>query len=172
MIGQPEVRFFFSGRQYNIDNSSRLDVAVALFANHQYGDFNLTISASEKHGTLDGADYYGVVFRAVADQSRYYIFEVSAWGGGQYQFLRYDGNGHWKTLAGGHIASFDAHKGESNTIRVKAINSMFHFYVDNNAVGPVLVDSSRSALLSGEIGLYVEEEGTDVAFSHLYINQI
>jgi serine/threonine protein kinase len=168
-IGGP---FFFSGQQYNINNNSPLDAAVALYANHQYGDFNLTITTSEKLGTMDGADYYGVVFRAAADQSRYYIFEVSAWGGGQYQWLRYDGNGQWKTLAGGNIASFYANKGESNTISVKATNSMFHFFVDNNAIGSVFIDSSTSALLSGEIGLYVEEEGTEVAFSHLYINTL
>jgi serine/threonine protein kinase len=164
--------FSFSRQQYEINNISHRYAALALYANHQYSDFHLSITASEKHGTLDGADYYGVVFRAAADQSHYYIFEVSSWGGGQYQFLRYDGNGHWKTLAGGILASFYANKGESNTITIQATRSTFHFLVDNNAIGSAITDTSAAALLSGEIGLYVEEEGTEIAFSHLYINSL
>jgi serine/threonine protein kinase len=164
--------FSFSGLQYDINNISPRYAALALYANHQYDNFRLTITAAEEHGSVDGADYYGVVFRAAADQSYYYLFEVSAWGGGQYQFLRYDGNGHWKTLAGGNIASFYANKGESNTITIEATNSMFHFLVDNNPIGAAITDPSTTAPLSGEIGLYVEEEGTEIAFSHLYITSL
>jgi serine/threonine protein kinase len=163
-------QFTFVGQEYEINNVSKRYAALALYANHQYSNFHLTITTTEEHGSIDGGDYYGVVFRAAADQSHYYLFEVSAWGGGQYQFLRYDGNGHWKTLTGGSMASFYANKGESNTITIQATHSTFHFLVDNNPIGPTFTDSSSSALTSGEIGLYVEEEGTEIAFSHLYIN--
>ena len=83
--------FFFSGEQYHIQNKLPHNVALAFYADHQYTNFHLTVTVSEIHGTGDGGDYYGVAFRGSADQSHYYLFEVVAWGGGQYQFLRYDG---------------------------------------------------------------------------------
>src|SRR5205085_5414260 len=93
--------FFFTDRQYHIQNKSARNVALAFYANHQYNNFHLTVTMSESRGSADGADYYGIAFRGTVDQSHYYLFEIAAWDGGQYQFLRYDGDSHWKTLAAG-----------------------------------------------------------------------
>ncbi len=162
--------FFFIDQQYHIQNKSPHNVALAFYANHLYTNFRLTVTMSEIHGTLDGADYYGVAFRGDADQSHYYLFEVVAWGGGQYQFLRYDGDAHWKTLAGGPASSMLATIGKDNTITVLANGNTFSFLINGKPVGPAITDSSPSALSTGEVGFSVEEEGAEIVFSHLYFD--
>lgn len=162
--------FAFSGQQYTIDNTSARYAELALFADHEYSDFRLTITAAEVHGSQDGADYYGVILRASADQSHYYLFEVAAWGGGQYQFLRYDGNQHWKVLAGGPTTPFLTTLKSNNIISVEARRNTFRFWINGKPVGLPVSDTSSSAFTAGEIGLYVEEQGTEVAFSRLYMS--
>jgi len=162
--------FFFIDQQYHIQNKSPHNVALAFYADHLYTNFRLTVTMSEIHGTLDGADYYGVAFRGDADQSHYYLFEVVAWGGGQYQFLRYDGDAHWKTLAGGPASSMLATIGKDNTITVLANGNTFSFLINGKPVGPAITDSSPSALSTGEVGFSVEEEGAEIVFSHLYFD--
>lgn len=162
--------FTFKGQHYEIDNTSARYAELALFADHEYSDFRLTITAAEVHGLQDGGDYYGVVLRSSADQSHYYLFEVTAWGGGQFQFLRYDSNQHWKVLAGGSAASFLTGLKSNNVISIEAQRDSFHFWINGKPIGVPIADTSSSAFTSGEIGLYVEEQGTEVAFSHLYMN--
>lgn len=159
--------FFFSGQEYYIQNTSAQFVALALYADHSYNDFKLTVTMSEIKGTRNGADYYGIVFRSSAIQSSYYLFEMVAWGGGQYQFLRY--NGHYTTLAGGPAPSLITGLGKNNIVTIQAHDNTFSFLVNNKPVGSPTTDTSKHALTSGEIGLYVEEQGTEVAFSHLYV---
>jgi hypothetical protein len=159
--------FFFSGQQYYIQNTSAQFVALALYADHSYHNFQLTVTMSEVKGSRNGADYYGIVFRSSAIQSSYYLFEMVAWGGGQYQFLRY--NGHYTTLAGGPAPSLVTGIGKNNTVTIDAQDNTFSFLINGKAVGSSIKDPSSHALTSGEIGLYVEEQGTEVAFSHLYV---
>ena len=162
--------FYFADQQYHIQNKSDHNLALALYANHQYANFHFTVSMSEIHGSSDGADYYGVAFRGTSDQSHYYLFEVVAWGGGQYQFLRYDGDARWKTLAAGPTNLLLTGIGKRNSITVEANNDTFSFLINGKAVGPAITDPSSAALTSGEIGFSVEEQGTEIVFSHLYIN--
>ena len=93
-----------------------------------------------------------------------------AWGGGQYQFLRYDGDARWKTLAAGPTNLLLTGIGKRNSITVEANNDTFSFLINGKAVGPAITDPSSAALTSGEIGFSVEEQGTEIVFSHLYIN--
>jgi serine/threonine protein kinase len=162
--------FFFEDGQYYIQNKSLRNVALALYTDHSFTNFRLTVTMSEVHGLHDGADYYGVVLRSATDQSGYYLFEVAAWNGGQYAFLRY--NGHYQTLADGPAPSLLPRIGQSNTITVEANSNKFIFFLNGRAVGTPVTDSSRSALTSGEIGLCVEEQNAEVAFSHLHIEPL
>jgi serine/threonine protein kinase len=162
--------FFFTDRQYHIQNKSARNVALAFYANHQYNNFHLTATMSESRGSADGADYYGIAFRGTVDQSHYYLFEIAAWDGGQYQFLRYDGDSHWKTLAAGATNALLTGIGKSNTITVVASGDTYSFLINGRAVSPTITDSSSSGIASGEVGFSVEEEGTEIVFSHLYIN--
>ncbi|HVB23515.1 MAG TPA: protein kinase [Ktedonobacteraceae bacterium] len=162
--------FFFSDEQYYIQNTSGQFVALALYADHSYHNFQLTVTMSEIKGSRNGADYYGIVFRSSAIQSSYYLFEMVAWGGGQYQFLRY--NGHYTTLAGGPAPGLNIGIGKSNTVTIEAQGNTFRFLINGKSVGSSATDTSSHALSSGEIGLYVEEQGTEVAFSHLYVKTV
>ncbi|MFL5626047.1 MAG: protein kinase domain-containing protein [Ktedonobacteraceae bacterium] len=162
--------FFFVDKQYHIQNKLAHNVALALYANHKYTDFHLTVTTTEIHGTGDGADYYGVAFRGSVDQSRYYLFEVVAWGGGQYQFSRYDGDGRWSILAGGAAPSLLSELGKSNTITVQARGKTFTFWINGTRVHSPITDTAKAALATGEVGLSVEEQGSEVVFSHLYIS--
>ena len=147
--------------------------ALALYADHDFSDFRLTVTMLEIRRLNDVADYYGIIFRSSVDQSHCYLFEVSSSDGGQYVFSRYYDDGHnarpWQTLADGPAPSLLTGPRESNTISIEAHGNMFSFFINNKSVGAPITDQSKSALLSGEVGLYVEEQGAEVAFSHLYI---
>lgn len=162
--------FFFEDGQYHIQNKSPRNVALALYTGHSFANFRLTVTMSEVNGSHDGADYYGVVLRSATDQSGYYLFEVAAWNGGQYAFLRY--NGHYQTLADGPAPSLLPRIGQSNTITAEANGNTFIFFLNGKAIGTPVTDSSRLALTSGEIGLCVEEQNAEVAFSHLHIKPL
>ncbi len=164
--------FFFGkqNQQYHILNKSDQNVAMALYSDHQYHDFRLTVTMKQLHGNHDGSDYYGVVFRSTADQSHYYLFEIETSGKGQYVFWRYDGNNKWKQLASGPVSSLLRGMGKSNTATIEAHGATFTFSVNNKPLSTPVTDSSSGALTSGEVGLYVEQQDAEVEFSHLYID--
>src|SRR5207247_1593057 len=117
--------FFFADNQYHIQNNLARNVALALYADHEYSDFQLSVTMREVHGKADGGDYYGVAFRSTPAQSHYYLFEIACWDGGQYQFLRYDGDGHWKNLGYGSAPSLTCSSVKSNTLIIYAKGSTF-----------------------------------------------
>jgi serine/threonine protein kinase len=159
--------YFYIQQQYHIKNASKCCVALALYANHTFNDFRLTVSMQEIQGSHNSADYYGIIFRASADQSRYYVFEVDTTEGGQYVFWRYDGP-QWRTIKAGPAPSLLLASGRSNTITVEAHGNIFTFLINGKPVDKAMIDSLQPALTSGEIGLYVEEQA-EVAFSDLHV---
>lgn len=158
---------FFVKQQYHIQNNFPQFVALALYANHQYSGLHLSVATSEIHGSHHTTDFYGVVFRSTPDQSNYYVFEVVAWGGGQYLFLRY--NGHWSTISSGPAPSLLTASSASNTLTVDATGNIYSFGVNGVTVASGITDPEAKPLTSGEVGLYVEDQGSEVVFSHLYI---
>jgi serine/threonine protein kinase len=167
---QVSSTYFFKNGQYTILNTSAKSVALAFYGNHQYGNFRLTVTLSEIHSSQSGINYYGLVFRASADQSHYYLFEVDASGGGEYTFYRYDGQ--WHTLAAGPATSFLPGLGQHNVIMVVAKGNAFSFFINDTSVDKPVIDVSKSALSAGEIGLCVEDKNSEVAFSHMYITPL
>lgn len=166
--------FFFQGNAYHIQNKSPVDLATAFYSNFQFTNFHLTITLTETTGSLNSADYYGVLFRASTDQSHYYLFEITAGNQGQYGFLRYDGSSHWTRLAQGQISNFHIARGQSNSLDIQATGETFTFSINNRQIGKPIRDASSSATLltSGEIGLVVEEQQTEVVFSKLFITEM
>ncbi|HEV7235634.1 MAG TPA: family 16 glycoside hydrolase, partial [Ktedonobacteraceae bacterium] len=165
--------FFFVNKQYHIQNKLANNVVLALNTKYTYANFHLSVTMAELQGTEDSADYYGLAFRGTSDQSHYYLFEVSSWGGGQYQCWRYDGNGHWKSLLGGQTPVILNTHSKTNTVTVEARGNTFHFWINNVPISKTLTDSqSGASLSSGSIGFSVEEKGTEVAFSHLNIKAL
>ncbi|HZT98467.1 MAG TPA: protein kinase [Ktedonobacteraceae bacterium] len=162
--------YFYIQQQYHIKNASKCCVALALYANHTFGSFRLTVTMQEIQSSHDTADYYGVIFRASADQSRYYVFEVDTNDGGQYVFWRYDGP-QWRTIKAGPAPMLLTASGKSNTMTVEARGNTFTFFINGKLIDKTMVDSLQPSLTSGEIGLYVEEQA-EVAFSNLHVEAL
>jgi hypothetical protein len=147
-------------------------VALAPYSGHLFSDFRLSVTMDKIHGK--GTDYYGVVFRCSADQASYYLFEIGNTGS-QYDFLLHY-NGQWQNLAVGHPPAQINRDGQSNTVTIAAQKNTFTFQINGKQVGtPVTVPSkflTKFLMTVGQVGLYVEDQGTEVAFSHLYINAL
>lgn len=161
--------FFFKEDGYHLQNRSPNGLTMAFYSNYQFGNFSLSVNTAEVSGSFNSADYYGVVFRASADQTRYYLFEVTAWNKGQYGFLRYDGAGRWSRLTDGRLSDFSESVNQQNTLSITAKDNTFTFAINGKQAGKTIRDTSNLALASGEIGLVVEEQNSEVAFSKLYI---
>lgn len=162
--------FFFAKDGYHIKNMSRQALAVALYGEYTFSNIRLTVSASELVGTRNGADYFGVVLRAAQDQSHFYIFDITAYNGGQFEFLRYDGQ--WHTIMNGTLPLLHTAPRQINTITIEAKGNSYTILINNVSLGPPIVDRNAHPFTSGEIGLIVEEQGTEVVFSALSITKL
>lgn len=166
--------FFFQDGRYYIQNkvlpnTTTASLVAAFYANHQFTNFHLSVVTTDTTNTPSGVDYYGVAFRASADQAHYYLFEITTGNGGQYGFLRFDGNGRWQTLIAGTTSNFLAPIGRPNVLDVNAQDNAFTFAINGHQIGPPVHDTKLPALSSGSIGLIVEQPNSEVAFSHLFI---
>lgn len=158
---------------YSIDNILPPSVpAIVFYQDHNYGNFRIQVTALEVSAVLNGGDYYGLAFRAPLDQSRYYLFEITTWGHGQFVFLRYDGGTNWNALASGSLADFNLKAGSPNTLSVEARDDTFTLSLNGKITGKPVRDHSKKGLTVGKIGLIVEEHGAKVRFSHLYITEL
>jgi serine/threonine protein kinase len=146
-------------------------VMLALYSRGEYDDFRLTVRASEIQNTPGNSDYYGVIFRASLNQSHYYLFEIAP-KDGRYSFLRYDGMEPEYFLQDVLLPPGVLNSNASNTIAVEARGEYFTFFVNGTPVfSPVSDTSKKTPLQKGYIGLCVEDQGTEVAFSQLFINE-
>jgi len=152
------------GRYHIRRNTSSQTIAAAWYTSDQFTNFHLQVTASEVAGTQE--DFYGVVLRA-ADQSHFYLFDVSAWDGGQFAFERCDEQCLW--LTGDFVTAHGTTIGQSNTLSVEAMGNTFTFFINGHLVGEY-TDPSTPAFTSVEVGLCVEEKGSEVAFSRLQIS--
>jgi serine/threonine protein kinase len=161
--------FFFDSqsRSYHVLNTSPNVVAVAPYLGAEYRNFRLTIVALEIHHTPGSSGYYGIIFRASVDQSHYYLFEIAPDDENRYLFGRYD-DGKWTTVGGKLPTTLKSNT--PNTLSIEAHGNMFTFLVNGTPVAQPMSDPSKTPLLNGQIGLCVEDQGTEVAFSGLYID--
>ncbi len=169
------VIYFFKNEQYHIKNKSP-NVATAFYnsRNNLFSNFRLTITTTEVYGSFNSADFYGIIFRSSTNQNSYYFFEIdTCCSGGLYELLYYNGQSKqkagWVTLEDGLLAPPSSNLNQTNVITVVAKGNSFDFYVNGKRVGKTITDHSGDAILSGEIGLGVEEQNTEVAFSQLHI---
>jgi serine/threonine protein kinase len=164
---------FDKNGQYTILNTSADDAALAFYeGKHVYRDFRLSVTLSEISNPQNSVDFSGVVFRASADQSHYYLFDVDASGGGGYTFYRNDGDNQWHELAMGQTAPISSGPGQHIVITVEAKGNTFSFLINGRPIGKPVTDGSKSALSRGEIGLYVEEYNAKVRFSHMFVTPL
>ncbi len=167
----PGSKTFFYDNQtqrYHVLNDSAQGVALALYNGGELNKFSLTVTMAQVHHSRENADYYGIIFRSDADQSHYYLFEVITKATPEYVFSRFD-SGQWHTIASGTAPSLKSGLDQNNTVTINADSNTFTFSINHKIVRNAVIDPMRSPLPAGMIGLYVEDEGAEVAFSHLYI---
>lgn len=170
--------FIFKNRLYHIKNESLKTVATAFYGTdsneYQFSNFRLTVTVSEVQRLPNGGDYYGIIFRSSNDLSNYYLFELTASGGGQYVFSRFDGQSKTKpaVLKYGPLPSLLPQIGRMNTITIVAKGNTITFIVNKTQVGQPITDNSGDAFPPGQIALIVEGENTEVAFSNLHIDRL
>src|SRR5260221_10324419 len=159
---------YFSDKhgRYHIQNTYSQTMAVAWYTGDQFTNFHLQVTASEVAGTQE--DFYGIVLRA-ADQSYFYLFDVSALYGGQFAF--YLCAKQCKPLPDDSVSALSTTIGQSNTLSVEATGNTFTFFINGYPVG-MYTDPSTRAFARVEVGLCVEEKGSEVAFSRLQINKL
>lgn len=162
--------FFYDEQHqsYYILNNSTSGVALAPYSGHLFSNFRLSITMDFIRGK--STDYYGVAFRCSADQARYYLFEIGD-DGSQYNFWWHDG-GQWQNLAIGSAPAHTNKAGQSNTMTVEAQKNTFTFQINGKQVGSPVTVPAKFLMTDGQVGLYVEDQGTEVAFSHLYIDAL
>jgi len=169
--------YFFQQGQYHVKNKLPHGIATVFYnsENNQFADFRLRVTATEVRGSHDSADYYGIIFRSSTKQNSYYLFEIETCCGGQFEFLHYNGQAKkkdaWDTLENGSLTPLFSNLSQTNVITVVAKGDSFEFFINDKRIGKPVTDPSGDAFLSGEIGLGVEEQNTEVAFSHLYIGK-
>ena len=163
--------FYDSQQQYHILNNKSSSYTAVLYNSHSYRNFRLTVTGTLVKGDNPDNDYYGVVIRATSTQSNFYLFEINDSPNGSYgayTFLRKDTAG-WTTLASDDVPWMHLGMGKSNTITIVAQDNSFTFFINGKQAGKA-TDNSKSALPTGNIGLYVEGGDTDVPFSDLFIS--
>ena len=172
--------FVFKGNAYHIfNNDPRKYSAIALLPEESLtGSFVYTLTMQEIRGDDTSVNnQFGLIFRFNVHQKggrtykSFYIFEVSNTKGGNYELLKYDdsntsGNGPWSTVWSGPFGK-EFHTGHDansiNTFRVVADKSNFTLVVNGKQVGK----AHDTSLSSGQIGMLVNQMGTEVAFSNL-----
>jgi serine/threonine protein kinase len=170
--------FFFdkTSARYHVVNTLPQQIPlISLYQQQEFSDFRLDVMTQEVRtpSPADGGDFYGLVLRADPAQARYYLFEVLTSDNGQYIFLRYDSTAshQWTTLDSGPAPMLNIGVGKQNKLHVEASGSTFRFMINGQNVGSAVTDSLPGAVLltNGQIGLYVEEKDTEVAFSQLHV---
>ncbi len=168
--------FFFSDKpqsshSYHVVNKSASNAALAPYYNHVYQNFRLQVTMEEVQQSSGALDYYGIFFRASDDEAHYYLFEISPHNEKRYLLTRYDG-GMVTTLQSGIEPALRDGTGQTNTLQVEARDRNFSLSLNGKSVLNAVNDSSPHPLLKGQVGLYVEDQDCEVAFSHLSIESL
>ncbi len=164
--------FFFdsSGRYHIVNTSTTQSLVTAFYGSNQLNNFRLQVTMNQVAGPVDDGDFYGVVLRSSQDQSHYYLFGICPYNG-QYEFERFDGA--WHYLANGTVSSLHTARGQSNTIIVEISGNSFTFRINGVPIhNTAFTDSLFPSITTGEVGLSVEEDNVNVAFSHMTITRL
>ena len=175
--------YAFKGNAYHITANSN-KAAIALLTGVSLPNaFTYTITMQtvkgDESGTAAGPNTFGVVFcfnskpvKGNKTVNTFYSFEVLNMKGGEYQFLKYDdskpGDQQWTTIwHAGFGKEFNRSHGPKavNNLKIQAKGNAFTFTVNNKAVKTVKDTSYKNGL----IGMIVNLQGTEIAFSNLLL---
>lgn len=177
---QGSFNYAFKDGAYHIANHDKKRGAPALLPNKvMNGSFAYSLTMEQLQGNLSSSNnQFGVILDATIQNignkqvDTFYAFEVVNKPGGQYQFWKYDNHkdntNPWTMLWSKNFGKeFLQGSGPShvNTLKVLATGKSFTFMVNGKQVG-THKDSSFS---SGNVGMLVNLNGAEVAFSRLLL---
>lgn len=181
LLGQQDTgNYTFTNGAYHIKATSDKNDAVALLPNLTVSNnFVYTITLSEIAGLDNSTDAnkvntFGVLFRlAQPDDAHlsYYAFLINPNNAKPtYEFQKYDnsqgGQDPRTTLWSGDIGGeYHLDHNASNVLKISANGPHFAFNVN----GKDIATKDDSALTSGQIGMIVNLNGTEIAFSQLLL---
>ncbi len=173
--------YVFKDNAYHITNNDTKALALALLPDETVSGsyvYSLTMEAlSGDESSI--TNQFGLVYNFSVTQKNgktyksFYIFEVANTKGGNYQLLKYDdssdsANGPWTTIwSAPYGQEFHAGHGPKsvNTFKVAVNAGKFTLIVNNKVVG----NAKDASLKSGLVGMLVNLDKTEVAFSKLLL---
>ncbi len=172
--------YTFKDHAYHIINNDTNSLAIALLPDESVSGsyaYSLTMDALSGDETLI-TNQFGLVFNFGVHQKNgktyksFYIFEVANTKGGNYQLLKYDDgsnpNKPWTTIWSGSFGK-EFHQGHglknTNTFKVVISGKKFTLLVNGKKVG----DAQDGSLMGGLVGMLVNLNKTEVAFSNLLL---
>jgi len=172
---------FVDGTYHITNNDSKRSAAALLAGRVVTAPFAYSLTMEQIKGDQTALNnLFGVILDASVQNiqgkqiDKFYAFEVLNKAGGQYQFWKYDNSkdgSPWKSLWSKNFGKeFSQGSGPShvNTVKIIATGTMFTFIVNGTQVGTVK-DSSFSG---GAVGMLVNLNGAEIAFSHLLVTRV
>ncbi len=174
---QGAFSYAFEDGAYHITNGDAKQSAPALLPNEVLKEpFTYSLMMEQIKGDMSSPNnLFGMILCATTQNkvTKFYTFEVLNRAKGQYQFNQYD-DSHaskrpWTTLWSKdmgkefHQGSGSTHK---NTVKVVAAGKNFMFLINGKQVGTW----KGGSLSSGSVGMLVNLNGSEVAFSNLLLS--
>ncbi|HEY0754702.1 MAG TPA: protein kinase [Ktedonobacteraceae bacterium] len=171
----------FQNGAYHISNHDKQKSASVLLPRKTInGPLTYSLTMQQVKGDqTSSSNLFGMILYATVQNvphkpqvDKFYAFEILNDSGGQYQFWKYDNSkstgNPWNQLWTKNFGKeFKQGSGTShvNTVKIVATDKMFTFIVNNKQVG-TWKDHSFSA---GGVGMLVNLDGSEVAFSNLLL---
>jgi serine/threonine protein kinase/flagellar basal body-associated protein FliL len=178
-LTSPADVYAFKNGAYHITDKGDNGRATILQANPVDGPLGYTLTMQQVKGTASNTNSFGMLFRfSQKTQSgktvtTFYSFEVVNTKGGNYQFWVYnDGDAKatspWKKLWSQPFGA-EFHQGQgtkaTNTVKIFMNGTEFTFTVN----GKTIKTARDNTLKNGQVGMIVNQNGTEVAFKNLLL---
>ena len=169
--------YVFQNGAYHITDLGKQGVAVVVPYALPNEPMAYSLTMQEIRGDdTSPVNSFGMIFRYNQQAGTFYSFEVVNTTGdnGKYWFYKYDPNkaNPWTPLWSQKFGN-EFHEGHGphivNTFKVIANGSSFSFQVNGKSLGKPTVDKSYA---SGYVGMLVNLDGTEIAFSNLLIIKV
>ena len=171
----------FEGGAYHITNNDKNRSAAALLPGQVINaPFTYSLTMEQIKGDETNLNnQFGMILDASIQTvqgkqvDKFYAFEIRNKADGLYQFWKYDGSksgNPWTTLwSKGLGKEFQQGSGSShvNTVKIAASGTMFTFIINGKQVGTF----KDSAFSNGSVGMLVNMNGAEVAFSHFLLTR-
>ena len=182
LVTPPDV-YVFKGGAYHITDRGNNGRAAVLLGQSFSGPIGYTLTMQEVNGDDGSANNsFGMIFRFNQQSSggntvtTFYSFEVVNMKGGEYQFWKYDDSKGMNTSPWTKIWSApfgnEFHQGHgaqsANTFKVFMNGGTFTIMVNGKALNQTVKDGTFA---NGMVGMIVNLNGTEVAFSNLLLTR-